>query len=80
MPLFIPGFRAEIYLPYPAILVKDAKPVLCIKGTDSDKNEDWLNNARQGAAMQSDDYDRTMMVAKALYGVKGQEEFEITGH
>ncbi len=74
------GFRAEIYLPDPTILGKDAKPVLCFKGTDSDKNEDWLNNARQGAGMQSDYYDRAMTVAKALSGVKGQEGFEITGH
>ena len=74
------GFRAEIYLPDPAILGRDAKPVLCFKGTDSDKNEDWLNNARQGAGMQSDYYDRAMAVAKALSGVKGQEGFEITGH
>ena len=75
------GFRAEIYLPDPAILGKDAKPVLCFKGTDSDKNEDWLNNARQGAGMQSDYYDRAMTVALRLKKDFGDNQaFEITGH
>jgi hypothetical protein len=74
------GFRAEIYLPDPAILGKDAKPVLVFKGTDSDKNEDWLNNARQGAGMQSDYYDRAMELALAVKQFKGQGGFEITGH
>ncbi len=75
------GFRAEIYLPDPAILGRDAKPVLCFKGTDSDKNEDWLNNARQGAGMQSDYYDRAMTVALRLKKDFGDNQaFEITGH
>jgi hypothetical protein len=76
------GFRAEIYLPDPAILGKDAKPVLVFKGTDSDKNEDWLNNARQGAGMQSDYYDRAMGLALALKTEFNNNEkmFEIAGH
>jgi hypothetical protein len=75
------GFRAEIYLPDPAILGKDAKPVLVFKGTDSDKNEDWLNNARQGAGMQSDYYDRAMKLGLAVKNELGSEnKFEITGH
>ncbi len=74
------GFRAEIYLPDPAILGPDAKPVLVFKGTDSDKNEDWLNNARQGAGMQSDYYDRAMNLGLALNIIKGKEGFEIAGH
>jgi hypothetical protein len=75
------GFRAEIYLPDPAILGKDAKPVLVFKGTDSDKNEDWLNNARQGAGMQSDYYDRAMKLGLVVKNALGNEnKFEITGH
>jgi len=76
------GFRAEIYLPDKAILGPGAKPVLTFKGTDSDQNEDWLNNARQGAGMQSDYYDRAMRVALALNDSLGgdNKRFEITGH
>ncbi|KAF1721972.1 XVIPCD domain-containing protein [Pseudoxanthomonas wuyuanensis] len=88
------NFRAEIYLPDPAVFGPDAKPVVCYKGSngpvmarDEQGNpvlresapEDWLNNGVQGTGLESDYYNRAMALA-----VRFQRDhpggFEIAGH
>ncbi|WP_454830095.1 XVIPCD domain-containing protein [Pseudoxanthomonas wuyuanensis] len=89
------NFRAEIYLPDPAVFGPDAKPVVCYKGSmgpvaaqdeqgatvirDS-AAEDWLHNARQGSGLESDYYDRAMRLAVDLNRSALGGRFEIAGH
>lgn len=89
------NFRAEIYLPDPAVFGPDAKPVVAYKGSngpvmaqDEQGNpvlresapEDWLNNGRQGAGLESDYYDRAMRLAADLKRSPLENGFEIAGH
>lgn len=87
------GFRAEIYLPDPAILGPDARPVFAIKGSTGpivdpaapggmreSGAEDYLaNNIPQGLGQRADYYDRAMDAARLLQRQPGLD-FEITGH
>lgn len=87
------GFRAEIYLPDPAILGPDARPVFAIKGSTGpivdpaapggmreSGAEDYLaNNIPQGLGLRADYYDRAMDAARLLQRQPGLD-FEITGH
>jgi hypothetical protein len=73
------GFRAEIYVPDPAILGPDAKPVLSFKGTTASSPEDWANNFTQGTGGQTDYYDRAMRIATQVNNATGGE-VEFTGH
>jgi len=86
------GFRAEIYVPDPAVHGPDAKPVLVYKGSlgriedpsapDGAREtgtEDFLNNAQQGTGIQSDYFDRAMRTAVSLKRELGLD-FEIAGH
>lgn len=73
------GFRAELYIPDPAIHGADAQPVLAFKGTTATSAEDWSNNFGQGTGGQTDYYDRAMTLAiKVDRATDG--EFEVTGH
>lgn len=87
------GFRAEIYLPDPAVLGPGFKPVLVFKGsagevqdpsnTDSGLRstaaEDFLaNNFPQSIGMESDYYTRAMRLGKLLKD-KGFD-FDLAGH
>ncbi len=87
------GFRAEIYLPDPAILGPDARPVFAVKGSTGpivdpsapggmreSGAEDYLaNNIPQGLGLRADYYDRAMDAARLLQSQPGLD-FEITGH
>lgn len=87
------GFRAEIYLPDPAILGPDARPVFAVKGSTGpivdpaapggmreSGAEDYLaNNIPQGLGQRADYYDRAMDAARLLQSQPGLD-FEITGH
>ncbi|MFK7886391.1 MAG: hypothetical protein AB8G16_05940 [Gammaproteobacteria bacterium] len=73
------GFRAELYIPDPAIHGADAEPVLAFKGTTATSAEDWSNNFGQGTGGQTDYYDRAMNVALRVDRAT-DGEFEITGH
>ena len=87
------GFRAEIYLPDPAILGPDARPVFAVKGSTGpivdpaapggrreSGAEDYLaNNIPQGLGQRADYYDRAMDAARLLQSQPGLN-FEITGH
>lgn len=73
------GFRAELYIPDPAIHGADAQPVLAFKGTTASSAEDWSNNFGQGTGNQTDYYDRAMALAVRVdRATDGQ--FELTGH
>lgn len=84
------GFRAEIYLPDPAILGPGYKPVVAFKGSSGDvmtsdgklhstTQEDFLaNNFPQSVGMRTDYYDRAMQMATDLK-LAGLD-FELTGH
>ncbi|HEY9130946.1 MAG TPA: phospholipase, partial [Dyella sp.] len=84
------GFRAEIYLPDPAVLGPDYKPVVAFKGSSGDvltsdgklhstTQEDFLaNNFPQSVGMRTDYYDRAMRLSRELQ--RGGLDFELTGH
>ncbi|MFK8014308.1 MAG: hypothetical protein AB8G17_02550 [Gammaproteobacteria bacterium] len=73
------GFRAELYVPDPAIHGADAQPVLAFKGTTASSAEDWSNNFGQGTGNRTDYYDRAMALAvKVDRATDGN--FEVTGH
>lgn len=83
------GFRAEIYIPDPAILGPGYKPTVVYKGSAGEvatanglrdtSAEDFLaNNFPQSVGMQTDYYDRAMRLALRM---KDQRiDFEIAGH
>jgi hypothetical protein len=73
------GFRAELYVPDPAIFGPDAKPVLSFQGTNFAKAEDALNNANQATSGNADYYERAMALGLAIdEAVDGN--FEVAGH
>lgn len=87
-------FRAEIYLPDPAVYGPDAKPVIVFKGSNGPVSavddhgnrytresalEDWIENGRQGVGLESDHYSRAMTLARAFQHAYRQD-FEIAGH
>ncbi|NYZ63529.1 hypothetical protein [Luteimonas deserti] len=84
------GFRAEIYLPDPAVLGPGYKPTVVFKGSTGHvigddgirrptAAEDFLgNNIPQSMGLQTDYYDRAMSVAVALRR-KGID-FDLAGH
>jgi len=87
-------FRAEIYLPDPAVYGPDAKPVLVFKGSngpvsalDDQGNrgtresalEDWIENGRQGIGLESDHYNRAMDLS-TQFKLAYNKDFEIGGH
>lgn len=87
------GFRAEIYLPDPAVLGPGFKPVLVFKGSTGEVQdpsnkrtglrdtsaEDFLaNNFPQSIGMESDYYTRAMRLGKLM---KDEGfEFDLAGH
>lgn len=73
------GFRAEIYIPDPAVHGDDAVPVVAFKGTDFTSLEDWANNFRQGIGAQADYYDQAMGIARAVNTATGGQ-VAFTGH
>ncbi|WP_242106792.1 XVIPCD domain-containing protein [Luteimonas aquatica] len=88
------AFRAEIYIPDPAVMGTDARPVLAFKGSNGpvvanengqtvvrrSETQDWVTNGRQGLGLETDYYNRAMGVASTLqFGGMGRN-FEITGH
>jgi hypothetical protein len=87
-------FRAEIYLPDPAVYGPDAKPVIVFKGSNGPVSavdehgnrytresalEDWIENGRQGIGLESDHYNRAMTLARVFQRAHRQA-FEIAGH
>ncbi|MGY6518240.1 MAG: hypothetical protein ACXIUZ_05955 [Lysobacteraceae bacterium] len=73
------GFRAELYLPDPAVQGPDAVPVLAFKGTEFTSMEDWANNFLQGTGNQADYYTRAMTLAREVsLATDGRVAF--TGH
>lgn len=83
------GFRAEIYIPDPAILGPGYKPTVVYKGSAGEvatanglrdtSAEDFLaNNFPQSVGMQTDYYDRAMQLAATLK--EQRVHFEIAGH
>lgn len=87
------GFRAEIYIPDPAVLGPGYKPTLAFKGSSGDvldakerdgkrdtTAEDFVaNNFPQSVGLQTDYYDRGMRLATTFKEVKGFE-FELAAH
>lgn len=83
------GFRAEIYLPDPAVLGPGYKPTLVFKGSMGEVMEngnlrdttleDFLgNNLPQALGVPTDYYDRAMRLAVALR--REGIEFDLAGH
>ena len=73
------GFRAELYIPDPAVHGADAVPVLSFKGTDVTSPVDWANNFTQGVGQPTEFYNRAMDLAiEVNRATDGQ--FELTGH
>lgn len=87
------AFRAEIYIPDPNVMGRDAQPVLAFKGSNGpvvandngqtvvrrSETQDWVTNGRQGLGLETDYYNRAMSLASTLqFG--GMRNFEITGH
>ncbi|CAD0334687.1 peptidoglycan-binding domain-containing protein [Xanthomonas hortorum] len=83
------GFRAEIYLPDPAILGPGYKPTLVFKGSAGEVltpdglrdtgSEDFIaNNFPQSVGLKTDYYDRAMRVASVLK--RDQLDFDLAGH
>lgn len=84
------GFRAEIYLPDPAVLGPGYKPTLVFKGSSGEVRgpdgtlrdttaEDFLaNNFPQSVGLRTDYYDRAMNLARVLKDA--DLEFDIAGH
>ncbi|MDR7194772.1 hypothetical protein [Luteimonas terrae] len=83
------GFRAEIYIPDPAVLGPGYKPTLVFKGSTGEviENgklrdttiEDFVaNNFPQSIGLATDYYDRAMELALALQ--RAGLEFDIAGH
>ncbi len=72
-------FRAELYIPDPAVFGPDAKPVLAFKGTTPSSTEDWANNFTQGTGKQTSYYDRAMTIS-ARVNARADGDFMITGH
>jgi len=83
------GFRAEIYLPDPAVLGPGYKPTASFKGSagevltpnglrDTSKEDFLANNFPQSIGLETDYYDRAMRLARALKN--GNLDFENTGH
>jgi len=87
-------FRAEIYLPDPRVYGPDVKPVVVDKGSNGlvavpdgkggiilreSALEDWIENGRQGAGLESDHADRAMTLVsdfqRDFHGI-----FECAGH
>ncbi len=73
------GFRAEIYLPDPAVHGDDALPVLAFKGTDVTNPNDWANNFTQGVGKPTEFYNRAMDLAMQI-NTATDGKFELTGH
>ncbi|WP_115527724.1 phospholipase [Xanthomonas arboricola] len=83
------GFRAEIYLPDPAVLGPGYKPTVVFKGSAGEVltpdglrdtgSEDFIaNNFPQSVGLKTDYYDRAMRLASLL---KDQKlDFELAGH
>lgn len=83
------GFRAEIYLPDPAILGPGYKPTVAIKGSSGEvmtrdglRSTTWddfgANNGPQAVGMRADYYDRGMRLAQLLK--RNDIDHETTGH
>lgn len=87
-------FRAEIYIPDPAVFGPDAKPVIAYKGSNGpvfaldergvgylreSASQDWTENGRQGLGMESDHYNRSMAVATA-FKLAYDGPFDNVGH
>lgn len=73
------SFRAELYIPDPAVHGADALPVLSYKGTDVTSPVDWANNFTQGVGQPTEFYNRAMDLALEVNrATDGQ--FELTGH
>lgn len=73
------NFRAELYVPDPAVHGADALPVLSYKGTDVTSPVDWANNFTQGVGQPTDFYNRAMDLAIEVNRAT-DGRFEITGH
>ncbi|CTP85675.1 hypothetical protein A6R71_09325 [Xanthomonas translucens pv. arrhenatheri] len=83
------GFRAEIYLPDPAVLGPGYKPTVVFKGSSGEvltpnglretTGEDFLaNNFPQSVGLRTDYYDRAMQLASLLK--RDHLDFELAGH
>ncbi|TDK24393.1 phospholipase [Luteimonas aestuarii] len=84
------GFRAEIYLPDPAVLGPGHKPTLVFKGSSGQVRgpdgtlrdttaEDFIaNNFPQSVGLRTDYYDRAMELAVALR--ESPRQFDLAGH
>ncbi len=70
-------FRAELFLPDPAVFGPDAQPVLAFRGSVTE--QDWKNNFLQGAGQESGHYTQAMDAAVALRDTYGAG-FETVGH
>ncbi len=83
------GFRAEIYVPDPAVLGPDFRPTLAFKGSrghvvengelrDTSLEDFVGNNLPQSIGLETDYYTRAMALAEMLK--RAGLDFEITGH
>lgn len=73
------SFRAELYIPDPAVHGADALPVLSYKGTDVTSPVDWANNFTQGVGQPTEFYNRAMDLAMEVNRAT-DGRFELTGH
>ncbi|MCT8287186.1 phospholipase, partial [Xanthomonas translucens pv. translucens] len=84
------GFRAEIYLPDPAVLGPGYKPTIAFKGSSGQvltpdglrdtTGEDFLaNNFPQSVGLRTDYYDRAMKLGSTLK-VRDHLDFELAAH
>lgn len=73
------GFRAELYVPDPAVFGPDANAVLAFKGTEFTSMEDWANNFLQGTGNEAAYYSQAMDLARTVRDATGGR-VEFTGH
>lgn len=72
------NFRAQVYMPDPAVFGPDAKPVVVFRGTEMTKLDDWKNNFAQGTDKESTYYERAVQIGKKLR--KSKRPVETAGH
>lgn len=72
------SFRAQVYLPDPAVFGEDMKPTVAFKGTTMSSKEDWKNNAAQAIDSDSSYYRDAVAIGNAVSD--SGAAIEVTGH
>ncbi len=71
------GFEAAIF---ESTTGKEPKYTAGFKGTDFTSGADWKTNGAQGIGMQTEQYDRAMIIGDQMQDAVGPNGFDTTGH